>query len=255
MKTINIDHVTKIYSVNNQQIKANDNICLKISKGDSIAISGPSGSGKTTLLLFLGGLIRPTEGNVYYDDINIWQHEMSYIEKARKNCIGFMFQHYNLLEYLSVLENLSLTIRIKNNIKATDAHYRSLEFLEKFKLEHKANSYPYQLSAGEQRRISLIRALIKKPDVLIIDEPTANLDEINAHFVLSEIMQYFEEYKPILVITCHDVNASRLMKKQLVLREGRLTQETKNFYIGCLKANQNVKSLHLPKDKNDNAII
>ncbi|MAT16893.1 MAG: ABC transporter [Planctomyces sp.] len=208
----------------NEVVAVND-ISLELAKGEFLAIHGPSGGGKSTLLLMLGGLLRPDSGTI---EINGRQpYTLSSEDRAalRATEIGFVFQQFHLIPYLTVIENVlapGLAPRPAGKSPSrSELESRAAELVEKFGLKDRAGHKPGELSTGERQRTALARALIFAPPLLLADEPTGNLDDDNARIVLTAMKEYCAEGGGVLLVT-HDVRASEYADRTLTIRRGQL---------------------------------
>ena len=172
---ITINNVSKIYELGNSQVIALDNISLNIKKGEFIIIVGPSGSGKSTLVNIIGGVDTPDNGEVNVADMNLTQMNAGELTKYRRNHVGFLFQFYSLIPTLTAMENVLIAAELVK-IKGSELKSRGSEVLKAVGLVDRGDSYPSQLSGGERQRVALARALAKYPDLIMVDEPTGQLD-------------------------------------------------------------------------------
>ena len=210
----------EIYKVKNVDKKYKDFYALKqieltIEKGDFVVILGPSGSGKSTLLNILSGIAKPTDGCVYFDNQNITTYSENDLRKMWLDKIGFIFQNYQLIPTLNVRENIELGFNKNSGLKTN----KLLTLLDIKKHQHK---YPYQLSGGEQARVSIARALIKNPQVLLGDEITKSLDQENSKKVLEILKKINHDYQTTIIIVTHDKNISTLANKVIYLKNGQI---------------------------------
>jgi ABC-type lipoprotein export system ATPase subunit len=218
---LRVNKVTK--SFHQRGVVLND-ISLTVNEGDSVSISGPSGSGKTTLLNIIGLLDRPDSGEVLFKGTPVlsYNHEESAVYRNKN--IGFVFQDHLLLPYLTVKENILLPLLAS---KVPDAEYKkkvdeSLTMMERTGIKDLADKYPYQISGGEAQRVTLVRALVNKPSLLLADEPTGSLDRKNARNLGDLLLQMNSEYGITLILATHSGELAEKMKIQLVLSEGKL---------------------------------
>jgi ABC-type lipoprotein export system ATPase subunit len=210
---LEIRNLCKSFAKDNVRLNILENVTLTISKGEYVAVQGPSGCGKTTLLLMAGGLLRPDKGQVLINNQNIY--ELNADERAifRGQNIGFVFQQYHLIPYLTVLENVLTPALARNEIESTN---RGSALLEQFGLSHRLNHLPAELSAGEKQRVALARALLFQPAVLLADEITGNLDDKNANLVLDYLKDYAQNGGAVLLVT-HSQQAAMQADRQILL--------------------------------------
>jgi putative ABC transport system ATP-binding protein len=202
-------------------VAALDEVDLRLARGEFLAVTGPSGSGKSTLLLIAGGLLTPSSGRVSFDGRDV--HSLTAEARARWRVenVGFVFQQIHLIPYLSVCENiLAPTL----GLATEDAPRRAQELIERFRLGHRRNHVPAALSAGEQQRVAMARALLHRPKLLLCDEPTGNLDEQNSVAVMDCLAEFQRQGGAVLLVTHHGGAAARAGRR-LQLRDGRLALE------------------------------
>ncbi|MFV1966098.1 MAG: ABC transporter ATP-binding protein [Pirellulaceae bacterium] len=218
---IQLDGVSKVYKTSHDEVRALDNLSISVETGQFVAVRGHSGSGKSTLLALVGGLARPTEGRIV-----VAGHEISAISSAesarlRSENIGFVFQMFHLLPYLSVLDNVLVAAR-PDNLDASRAY--ASELLESFGLNPRRSHRPAQLSAGERQRVAMARALLNRPQLLLADEPTGNLDDRNAAALLDRLAAFHSSGGTILLVTHHE-NAAERAERCIALENGHLAEE------------------------------
>ena len=211
---IKVTDLSKVYTVGDVSTYALKNINLTIHKGEIVVLLGQSGSGKSTLLNLLGGLDSPTNGDILINDVSI--QELSVKEKTnfRRNNVGFIFQNYNLLPSLTVEENVKLGKQL--SVESYDID-DTLQFVS---LESHKKKYPFQLSGGEQQRVSIARAIIKKPGILFCDEPTGALDEDTSKEVLNLIQNLNKEYQTTIVLITHNPHIAKIADRVITLNSG-----------------------------------
>jgi putative ABC transport system ATP-binding protein len=214
---ISINNLVKTFD---NHTKALQGIDLKVSKGEWISIMGPSGSGKTTLLNILGGLDKPTGGNVKINDIEITKLNSKKLTRFRRENIGFIFQQFHLVPYLTALENVMLAQYFHSIAVEEDAH----RALKKVGLEERLTHLPTQLSGGEQQRVAVARALANEPDILLADEPTGNLDQANGRMVLSLLKSLHRQGHTIIMIT-HDKKIANKSERIIELIDGKVSKD------------------------------
>lgn len=213
--------LTKKYQIFDESIRALSEINLDIKKGEFICFVGPSGSGKTTLLNLLGLLDKPSSGEIVVDGKSISQMTSSSIDNIRRENFGYVFQRPNLLPTLTVYKNIELTLLIQNKIKGTtDRKKLIFELLKFLELDDKIYNYPSQLSIGQQQRIALARAIIHKPSVLLLDEPTGSLDRENSDLIVDILRKLFLKFNSTILLVTHDLQVAKAGTKILYLEDG-----------------------------------
>jgi len=212
---IDIKHISKTFKRGREDYKALVDVSLKINKGDYVSVSGPSGSGKSTLLNVIGGLIRPDSGEVIYKGESIYDQRGRFLDLYRKRNVGFMFQQFHLMPYLTVVENIRLSCY---ELSQTDAIY---DYLEKCSLLDIKDKYPSDLSVGEKQRAAFIRAIISNPELLLADEATGNLDPQNSEIIMT-LIEEFHKQGGTLVLVSHDPAASKYSNLNIKIEEGRI---------------------------------
>ncbi len=213
----------KIYHVGDQRVEALKGVDLEIAQGDFVVFMGHSGSGKTTLVSTIGGLTRPTEGTVLIEGKNIWKLNDSQLSNFRNRKIGFMFQSFSLLPTLNVLNNVVMPAIFNNNShkKDTDAlKSKAISLLTDLDMKSKVNSFPSELSGGEQRRVAIARALINDPEIILADEPTGELDIRTEKEVIEICCQINNAYKKTLIVVSHSLTWLEKAKTIIVMKDG-----------------------------------
>lgn len=212
------DKVSKTFTGPTSRVQAVREVSLVLKGGDFVAIKGPSGSGKSTLLLLAGGLLKPGDGTVKVDDMNPYLLSPEARSRFRADRIGFVFQEFYLLPYLSVLDNIlvaSLAVECKH------AERRAKELAAKFGLIPRLHHRPSALSTGERQRTALARALFNNPALILADEPTGNLDDLNGKIVMESLRTYAAEGGAILLVT-HDPRSAGYAHKTLIMKDGQI---------------------------------
>lgn len=194
-------------------------INLLIEEGEYLAIIGKSGSGKTTLLNMIGGLLKPTQGEVWIDSQDITKMNDKMLKRYMRERIAFIFQDYHLVNELTVFENIQLPFFIKKS--NYDKKYLS-ELLSLMELEDKLDQFPYELSGGQKQKVAAIRALLQKPKVLLCDEPTGNLDEKNTQELMNILKECHQKYNQTILLVTHDLDIARSMDRVLRLKDGMI---------------------------------
>jgi putative ABC transport system ATP-binding protein len=223
MNFIECDHISKIYGQGPSAVKAVHQINFSIQTGDFVAIMGESGSGKSTVLSVLGAMNTPTEGRYLVDEIDVYRLSGDQRADFRREYLGFVFQSFHLLSYLSVVENvmLPLTTTGKNfQVK----HRMAMEALSRVGLEDKAGRLPNQISGGEMERTAIARAIVNNPAIVLADEPTGNLDSRNSKVVMDLLAKLNRQGTTIVMVT-HSPACARYAQRILHLQDGRLDSE------------------------------
>ena len=215
--------VTKRYELGKTTVEALRGVSLAVAPGEFVALMGPSGSGKSTLLQLLGGLDQPTTGSVVFEGNDISHLSDAQATKLRRERTGFVFQAFNLIPLLSVRENIELPFTIAGASK--DARERVRQVIQLVELTGKESHRPDQLSAGEQQRVAVARALVTRPSVLLADEPTGNLDYTNSGQLLDALWRSCDEHGQTIVLVTHDARAAAYADRVLVIGDGRIEEE------------------------------
>ena len=218
---LEINNITKTFKRGSVEYAALIDVTIKIKKGDFVSVSGPSGSGKSTLLNVIGGLIRPDSGKILFKGKSIYEQNGKYLNNYRRDNVGFMFQQFHLMPYLTVIEN----IRLNSNYKADGEAINN--YLEKCSLENIKDKYPSDLSVGEKQRAAFIRAIISGPELLLCDEPTGNLDPRNSEILMS-LIDEFHKNGGTVVLVSHDPVAARYSNLNINIELGRILVPDKN---------------------------
>jgi putative ABC transport system ATP-binding protein len=213
----------KTYPTDGMEVNALRGVDLKIRAGELVAVMGPSGSGKSTLLHILGGLDRPTAGEVYITDRRIDLMNEAKRSILRRQTVGFVFQAFNLIGNLNVKDNVELPALVAGS-SARQARQRRQELLSNLGIEQKARNAPAQLSGGEKQRVALARALVNHPAILLADEPTGNLDTKTAMEVLRLLRQTHTEGQTILMVT-HDPTVASIAQRVIFMQDGMISRE------------------------------
>ncbi len=219
---IEFKSVTKTYQEGKVATTALKSVDLTIEANTFLMVLGPSGSGKSTMLNLMGALDKPTEGQISVDGEPISQFDEKQLTHFRRRRLGFVFQEYNLLQSLSAAENVEVTARISENPLAVD------EVLEKVGLLSHKDKFPYELSGGEQQRLSIARALVKQPKILFCDEPTGSLDEKTAKDVLGVLKKLNEEDGVTIVLITHNQSLAKIANRIIRLNSGEIADDTSN---------------------------
>lgn len=222
---IKITNLSRYFGAEDIQVKALDNIDLEIKRGEFSAIVGPSGSGKTTLLHLIGGLDNPTSGQVELSGTDIARMSGTELSNFRRDHIGFVFQSYNLIPVLSAEENIEY-IMLLQGVSQSERKRRVKEILETVGLEGLGNRRPAQLSGGQQQRVAVARAMVSKPDIILADEPTANLDSTTGIALLEMMRELNEQRQMTFVFSTHDQKIMDRAKRLINLRDGIIDSDS-----------------------------
>lgn len=221
MSLIEVRDLKKYYKLGGTIIKALDGINIDIEKGEFIALLGTSGSGKSTLLNMLAGLERPTKGTIKYGDIDLTKLSETQITKFRNLNIGFIFQSYNLLPYLSAWENVAIPLTFKG-VDAQERKEEAMKILKAVGLENRFYNKPNELSGGQQQRVSIARAFVGSPSIIFADEPTGNLDTKTSFEIMQLIKDITTKNKQTFIMVTHDEEMTEFADRTLFMRDGKL---------------------------------
>ncbi len=220
---IEIKDLTKNYSIDGQIFKAVDNVSFSARTGEMVSIIGHSGSGKTTLLSLIGGLTKPDSGEVLIDDINIWSMNDAALSGFRNKKISFIYQFASLIPTLTALENIMLPTAFGEHADNIRGHAE--ELLKVVGLREKSGAYPSHLSGGQQRRVAIARAFINRPEIVLADEPTGDLDEETEDEIIRLFQDMSEKQKTTFLIVTHNKDIAAKTKRQLSMSNGVLSEK------------------------------
>ena len=218
---IKLKDVKKTYTIGNQKFNALDGIDLEINQGEFVVVLGPSGAGKSTLLNLLGGMDKVTEGSIFIGENEISKYNDKELTRYRANDVGFIFQFYNIMPTLTVDENINLIKDVTNTTKTSE------EVLESVGLLKHANKFPNELSGGEQQRVSIARAIMKNPKVLLCDEPTGALDSKTGASVLKLLRKQSDEDTTVIIVT-HNALISEIADRVIKIKNGKVESNNIN---------------------------
>lgn len=225
MELLRIEKLCKTYGKGDNEVKALDNVSFSVNKGEFVAVIGASGSGKSTLLHLIGGVDLPTSGKIFVDGQDVYAQNNEQLAIFRRRQVGLIYQFYNLIPVLNVVENITLPLLMdgrKVNLK------RLNELLEILKLTDRQSHLPNQLSGGQQQRVSIGRALINAPALVLADEPTGNLDSKNSQEII-ELLKFSNlKYKQTLIIITHDENIAIQADRIIAIEDGRIYRDEVN---------------------------
>src|SRR5881394_1471724 len=222
MALVELRNVSKLYHLGGEEIRALDDLSLDIEEGEFISIIGPSGSGKSTLMHILGCLDSPTSGTIQLDGTMIQDASPRELARIRNRKIGFVFQFFNLLPKLNVLQNVELPM-IYSGLPARKRRERAMEALKMVEMENRARHRPMQLSGGQQQRAAIARALVNNPKIVFADEPTGNLDSHTGETILNLFRQLSEEGRTIALVT-HDPEIAAVTPRKIEIRDGKVAK-------------------------------
>ena len=225
MPLIKVSDVHKEYELGGELVKALGGVNLEIEKGEFTSIIGKSGSGKSTLMHIIGLLDRPTRGEIYYREKNVFELSDAARAQLRGAAIGFVFQSFNLLARTSALDNVVLpTTYVDAKAGDKPANQRALEILEKLGLGDRLKNTPGQLSGGQQQRVAIARALVNDPDIILADEPTGNLDTKSGEEVIKILGSLHNEGKTVIIVT-HDEDLAAVTKRRIRITDGKIVED------------------------------
>lgn len=225
MEILRVEGLTKIYGKDGNEIRAVDNISFNVEKGEFIAIVGASGSGKSTLLHLLGGVDRPTSGKVYIDGKDIYALNNDNLAIFRRRQVGLIYQFYNLIPILNVIENITLPCDLDNN---KPNQKRIDELLDILNLENRKTHLPNELSGGQQQRVSIGRALITNPAIILADEPTGNLDSKTSEEIISLLKLSNKKYNQTIIVITHDLEIAKQANRVITIEDGKIIRDERN---------------------------
>ena len=219
MSMLNTSHLKKYYGKDESLVKALDDVSVSVEEGQFAAIIGTSGSGKSTLLNLLGGLDSPTSGSVQVEDKQIEKLTEEQLTIFRRKRIGFIFQNYNLIPYLTVYENIVLPVRLDGRTEDRDFLNEILQFLE---LDKKISDYPSHLSGGQQQRVAIARALVSQPAIILADEPTGNLDSRTSDKVIDLLKMTSQKFHQTIVMITHNPEIAEKADVRIRIEDGKI---------------------------------
>jgi putative ABC transport system ATP-binding protein len=223
MALVELRNVSKIYHLGEEEIRALDDVSLDIGQGEFISIIGPSGSGKSTLMHILGCLDSPTKGTIQLDGVMIQNASSRQLATIRNRKIGFVFQFFNLLPKLNVLQNVELPM-IYSGVSARERRQRAIEALNLVDMANRAKHRPSQLSGGQQQRAAIARALVNNPRIVFADEPTGNLDSHTGDAILQLFRKLSQEGRTIVLVT-HDPEIAAVTPRRIEIRDGKIASK------------------------------
>jgi len=225
MANVRLVDLTKHYMRGSEVIKALDGVTLEIDKGEFVAVVGRSGSGKTTMLDLLGLLLKPTSGSLFIDDIDTARLGDRERARMRAHRVGFVFQEYNLLSGLNVLENVTLPLRYVKNGKA--GRERAIELIDRVGLSDRIKHTPTELSGGQMQRVAIARSMVNSPSLILLDEPTGAVDTETAQQLVDLLKRLNREDQVTIVLVTHDTDISSQARRQIRLKDGKVLSDEK----------------------------
>jgi ABC-type lipoprotein export system ATPase subunit len=223
MANLQLENLTKYYKQGKNEIRALDGLTLDIGDGEFVAVVGRSGSGKTTMLDMLGLLLRPTSGRLLIDGTDTGKLGDSQLARLRGTKVGFVFQEYNLLPSLNVLENVMLPLRYVRD--RTDGRKRAEDLLERVGLSDRVRHRATELSGGQQQRVAIARSMVNRPSLILLDEPTGAVDTETAQQLVTLLKSLNEQDKVTIVVVTHDLDVANEAKRQIRLKDGKVVSD------------------------------
>lgn len=222
MEILRVENLTKVYGNGTTKVVALDDVSFSVEKGEFVAIVGASGSGKSTLLHLIGGVDRPTFGKVFIDGKNIYNYDDDKLAIFRRRQVGLIYQFYNLIPILNVVENITLPLDLDN--RKADSEYLN-QLIKLLGLENRKDHLPNELSGGQQQRTSIGRALITNPTIILADEPTGNLDSKSSDEIMELLKKSNKEYKQTIIMITHNMEIAKCADRIIKIEDGRIVKE------------------------------
>ena len=220
-KLLKLSNVNLNYTIDNKSINILKNISFDVDYKETISVVGESGSGKTSLIMLIGGLEKVSSGNIFFRDSELSKMNEDEISEIRRKNIGIVFQSFYLIPNYTALENVSLSLEIN---KFDNPTVKAKEILDRFGLSNRFNNFPSQLSGGEQQRVAIARSVAMKPELILADEPTGNLDSENTHKISNLLFNYIEDENASLIMVTHDNNLANLTKRKITIKDGVISE-------------------------------
>jgi putative ABC transport system ATP-binding protein len=222
MEILKVENIQNTYGKGENQVNALQGVSLSVERGQFVAVVGPSGSGKSTLMHLIGGVDRPTGGHIYVDGNDIFSKNETQLAIFRRREVGLIYQFYNLIPVLNVVENMTLPVLMDG--RKVNAE-RLNELLDMLHLRERQSALPNQLSGGQQQRVSIGRALMNEPAILLADEPTGNLDSKNSHEIIELLKLSNKKYNQTLLVITHDENIALQADRIIEINDGRIIRD------------------------------
>ena len=220
-KLLKLSNVNLNYTIDSKSINILKNISFDVDYKETISVVGESGSGKTSLIMLIGGLEKASSGNIFFRDSELSKMNEDEISEIRRKNIGIVFQSFYLIPNYTALENVSLSLEIN---KFDNPTVKAKEILDRFGLSNRFNNFPSQLSGGEQQRVAIARSVAMKPEIILADEPTGNLDSENTHKISNLLFNYIEDENASLIMVTHDNNLANLTKRKITIKDGVISE-------------------------------
>ena len=218
---LTVQNIAKTYNMRDGIVYALNDVSFAIKKGDFVSITGPSGSGKTTLLLALSGLIRPTSGQIVFEEKHLENASDKELAGFRKKHVGFVMQNFSLIPYMTAIQNVMVPLSLNGHVSA-EQQVLSSAVLELVGLENRKNHFPRELSAGQQQRVAIARALVNKPSIIFADEPTGNLDPALSTEIMEFLQKINKELNITIMMVTHSPQAANYGNVKIMLEDGKL---------------------------------
>ena len=220
-KLLKLSNVNLNYTIDSKSINILKNISFDVDYKETISVVGESGSGKTSLIMLIGGLEKASSGNIFFRNSDLSKMNEDEISEIRRKNIGIVFQSFYLIPNYTALENVSLSLEIN---KFDNPTIKAKEILDRFGLNNRFNNFPSQLSGGEQQRVAIARSVAMKPEIILADEPTGNLDSENTHKISNLLFNYIEDENASLIMVTHDNNLANLTKRKITIKDGVISE-------------------------------
>ncbi len=225
VEILRVENLTKVYGKGENEVRALDGVSFSVEKGEFVAIIGPSGSGKSTLLHILGAVDEPSTGRVFMDGKDVFKQNEEQLAIFRRRQVGLVYQFYNLIPVLDVVENITLPVQLDGRKVNRE---RLQEMVALLGLHGREKHLPNQLSGGQQQRVSIGRALMNSPSVVLADEPTGNLDSKNSQEIMELLKKSNKKYNQTLIMITHDENIALQADRIIAIEDGRITRDEVN---------------------------
>lgn len=225
MEILRVENLTKVYGKGENEVRALDGVSFSVEKGEFVAIIGPSGSGKSTLLHILGAVDEPSSGKVFMDGKDVFKQNEEQLAIFRRRQVGLVYQFYNLIPVLDVVENITLPVQLDGRKVNRE---RLWEMVALLGLHGREKHLPNQLSGGQQQRVSIGRALMNSPSVVLADEPTGNLDSKNSQEIMELLKKSNKKYNQTLIMITHDENIALQADRIIAIEDGHITRDEVN---------------------------